>query len=88
MIFFLLGLEAILTSVARVYKGCSTQRVDPCYDGCLLPFIGDSGALLRLGLQGGSHTAEAPWSWSPPRSIRPWTRCKDPLKQVRDAHVM
>ena len=62
MVFFLLQLEAILTSVARVYKGFSTQRADPCYDGCLVPFIGSSGLLLRLGLQGGSHTAEARWS--------------------------
>ena len=74
MVFFLLQPEAILTSVARVYKCCSTQRADLCYDGCLVPFIGPSGALLRLGLQGASHTAEARWSWSPPRSLCPWTR--------------
>ena len=74
MIFFLLGLKASLTSVATVYKGCSTQRADPCYDGCLVPFIGPSRALLWLGLQGGSHMAEAGWSWSPPRCLRPWTR--------------
>ena len=74
IVFFLLRLKAILTRVARVYKGCSTQRADPCYDGCLVPFIGPSGALLRLGLQGGSHTAETRWSWSPPPSLCPWTR--------------
>ena len=74
MVFFLLQSEAILTRVAKVYKGCSTQRADLCYDGCLPSFIGPSGALLRLGLQGGSHTAEAWWSMSPPWSVRPWTR--------------
>ena len=73
MIFFLLGLKAILTRIARVYKGCSSRRVDPCYDGGTSPFIGASGALLRLGLQGGSHMAEAGWSGSPPASVRPWT---------------
>ena len=73
MIFFLLGLKAILTRIARVYKGCSTPRVDPCYDGCLPPFIGASGALLRLGLLGGSQMAVAWWSWSPLPSVRPWT---------------
>ena len=74
MVFFLLQPEAILTSVARVYQGCSTQRADLCYDGCLVPFIGPSSALLWLGLQGGSHTAKARWSWSPPPSLCPWTQ--------------
>ena len=74
MIFFLLELKATLTRIARVYKGCSTPRVDPCYDGCLPPFIGASGALLRLGLQGGSHMAVSWRSRSPQPSLRPWTR--------------
>ena len=74
MVFFLLQPEAILTSVSRVYKGCITQRADLFYDGCLVPFIGPSGALLRLGLQGGSYMAESGWSRSPPPSVRPWTR--------------
>ena len=74
MVFFLLQPRAILTRVARVYKGCRPQRDDLCYDGCLVPFIDPSGALLPLGLQGASHTAEARWSWSPPRSVCPWTR--------------
>ena len=37
-------------------------------------FIGASGALLLLGLQGGSHTAVAWRCRSPPRPLRPWTR--------------
>ena len=74
MVFFLLQPEAILTSVARAYSCCSMQMAHLCYDGSLVPFIGASGALLRLGLQGGSHMAVAWWSWSPPPSVRPWTR--------------
>ena len=74
MIFFLLQPEAILLGTTRVYKRCRKQLADPCYDGSLVPFIGASGALLLLGLQGGSHMAEAWWSRSPPRPVRPWTR--------------
>ena len=74
MIFFLLQPEAILLGVARVYKCCSMQMAELCYDGSLVPFIGASGTLLLLGLQGGSHTAVARWSRSPPRPVHPWTR--------------
>ena len=74
MTFFLLQPEAILLGIARVYKRCYKQLANPCYDGSLVPFIGASGALLLLGLQGGSHTAVAWRSRSPPLPLRPWTR--------------
>ena len=74
MFFFLLQPEAILLGTARVYKRCNKQLADLCYDGGLAPFIGASGALLLLGVQGGSHTAVAWRSRSPPPWDRPWTR--------------
>ena len=74
MIFLLLKPEAILVRSARVYKCCSKQLADLCYDGGLAPFKGASGALLLLGVRGGSHTAVAWRSRSPPPPDRPWTR--------------
>ena len=50
----------------------ASKIADLSYDGGLGAFIGASGALLLLGLQGGSHMAEAWWSRSPPLLLRPW----------------
>ena len=74
MVFFLLQPEAILLGIARVYKRGYKQLADLYYNGGLGAFIGASGALLLLSLQGGSHMAVAWWSRSPPLLLRPWTR--------------
>ena len=74
MTFFLLQSEAILLGIARVYKRCAIRKADLSYDGSLVPFIGASGALLLLGVRGGSHMAVAWRSKSPPPFVRPWTR--------------
>ena len=74
MTFFLLQAEAILLGIGRVWKRCGIRKADLPYDGSLVPFIGASGALLLLGLRGGSHMTKAWRSRSPPWPVRPWTR--------------